>query len=272
MGKGQITGAAFLQGVLSKIADPGLRAQAEAVFANAAVQTEIGNGVEGQSEIDRRLQELTTKTADLATKTTEIDQREARITTWHDELAGWKTSVEDLVQIGSAAKKIGWKPGDPAPKVGDGPVKLPDNIVTAEQHTAALQRAGQEFLGFHAESNQLMREHFAKFGEILDVTQLMKHPDVGKVGLIETYRTVHKDALTAKDTEAAAKREETIRADERQKVLAQTANQLPYPLTSGPGSGSPLDGIKPLVPAAIAPKDVVGDAVAEYTRLQQSRV
>jgi len=268
MGKGLETGKTFLQGVLSKITDPGQRAAAEAVFANPVIVTEIGNGVEGQSEIDRQLQKLTTDTKALTDQKTQLDGRETSLTAWEGELKTWRTDAEDLVRLGAAAKKANWKPGDPLPdpaKGGD-PTKLPPGVLTEEAFRAHMVDTEQAFLGFQAAQNEVQRRHFAIFGEFLDVMPLLKHPELKNVGLTGVYELIHKDALATKATEATKKREDEIRADERTKVLAANA-QMPYPVVSGPGSGSPLDALsaKPL------DGSVVERATAEYARLQAAR-
>jgi hypothetical protein len=269
MAKGADSGKTFLQTVLSKITDPGLKAQAEAVFANAAVQVEIGNGVEGQSEIDRQLQDLRTQTQGLDTRKTELDQREARLQTWHGELTDWRAQNLELVKVGSAATKAGWKPGDPpAGDPGADPAKgkLPPGVVTQEQHDEYVRNTEQAFLGFQAEQNTLMRDHFTKFGEILDLTPLLRHQQVRELGLRGVYSLIHKDALVAKEAEAAKTAEEKIRADERAKVLAAQATQLPYPLTGVGADSSPLAAV------GKTPAGALVDAATEhYNRLQAGR-
>lgn len=270
--KGLDAGKAFLQGVLSKITDPGQRTAAETLLASDVFVTEVGSGVLGQSEIDRQLQDLRTKTTDLETKTQELDDRDAALTKWQGDLTDWRTQNQATLDLGVKAKTAGWKMGDPIPQ-GDPAKKTPEGTVTGltkEELEATLAGERASFLGFAAEQNQLMRDHFQAFGEILDVVPLIKHPDVGKVGLLGVYQLVHKDALATKATERTQKAEEVIRADERAKVLAAHGNQMPYPLAGSQGSGSPLDGLPAKLDANAPPVSVVDKAVAEFQRLQQS--
>lgn len=264
-GKGQAAGQAFLQSVLSKISDPGLKQQAEQVFANAAIQTEIGGGVLGQSEVDRQLQELRTKETDLQTKTAELDDRETRLTTWHDQLTTWYGEKKDLMEIGAEAKKAGFDPKNPNANAGKGgKVELPANVVTEDKLNEIIAGERSSFLGFSLEQNQLMKRHYETFGKLLDVEPLLRHPEIKNRGLAGVYEIVHKDALEAKATNDQKAAEDKIRADERAKVLA--GNQMPYPLPTGAGSGSPLDALET---KGNAP--VVDAAVAEYARLQAAR-
>lgn len=264
----------FIQGVLSKITDPGQRASAEALFGNQAVLQVFDDGVAGQSEIDRQLQDLRTKTEAATQKQTELDERESKLQKWHDGLTSWRTENQEFVELGVAAKKANWKPGDPPPKTGgdgnNGDGKLPAGVVTEEILKNTLGSFESSVLGFAADQNLLMQQHFKNFGDILDVTPLIKHPQIRELGLVGVYNLVHKAALDAKAAEAKTKAEADIRADERRKVLAEQSTQLPYPIVGqGPQSGSPLDGLNAKVEAG-AP-GLVDRASAEYARLQAGR-
>lgn len=135
---------AFIAQVLGKITDPGLKTQAETVFADATVQAQLRDGVAGQSEIDRQLQELRAKTSELDTRKTELDEREQTLTAWKDGLADWRQQNAELVELGATAKKAGWKPGDPPVKTPTTEVKVPDNVITTDQfkeHTSQMEQA-----------------------------------------------------------------------------------------------------------------------------------
>lgn len=263
---------AFIAQVLGKISDPGLRTQAEAVFSNAEVQAQLKDGVAGQSEIDRQLQDLRAKTEDLDNRKSQLDERETKLQQWHDGLTTWREQNQEFVELGVAAKKANWKPGDPPPKTGGntGDPKLPEGVMTEDAFKSAMGAFESSVLGFAADQNLLMQQHFKNFNEILDVTPLIKHPQIRELGLVGVYNLVHKDALEAKTKAAREKQEADIRADERRKVLAEQSTHLPYPITSsGPGSGSPLDGLnaKPDPNAG----SLVDRAAAEYLRLQANR-
>lgn len=265
MGKGLDTGKTFLQGVLSKITDPGLKSHAEALLANETFVTEIGNGVEGQSEIDRQLQTLRAQQTELETQKTELDQREQGLSDWHGRLSTWhqenKAALEEAKRIKAGGA------GNPTPNPHPNPnPATPPGVLTEDAYAERIAAERAAFLGYQRDQNLITREHFTKFGEIVDVEPLLKHPQIAQLGLVGVYQLVHKDRLTQHEADAAKKREDAIRADERQKTLAAQA-QMPYPSPTGAGSGSPLDAIE-----ASRPQPVVDAAVAHYNRLQAERL
>jgi hypothetical protein len=261
-GKGLEAGKAFWQGVLSKITDPGQRTAAEQLMANAEVMTVIGSGVAGQSEIDRQLQDLRAKTDELDARKTEIDQRETSLQTWYEGLTDWRAANEAALTEAKQLKAAGGSHG--APKPGE-KVVPPAGGLTEEQYNERMANERASFLGFSRDQNEITREHFTKFGEIVALEPLLRHPQIAALGLTGVYELVHKDRLDKHKTDAAAASEKAIRDDERQKTLAAQAS-MPYPSPTGAGSGSPLDA---LAPAGKQP--VVDAAVAEYNRLQAER-
>lgn len=256
MAKGAQAGQEFLQRVLGKITDPDLKAAAEKVFADATVQTEIGGGVLGQSEIDRQLQELRTKTTDLETKAADLAETETRLNAWHGDLTTWHKDNQEYIRLGKAAKANGGK----LPADGEKPAAAAGGV-TKDDLDAALRAELGGALNFNLEQNRLMIAHHEKFGKILDIMPLVQHPKIRELGLEGVYNLVHKEALDAHQAAEDKKREEAIRADERSKV----ASAMPYPNPTGSGSGSPLDALKP------TSTPVVDEAVAEYHRIQATR-
>jgi hypothetical protein len=257
MGKGLDTGKAFYQGLLGKITDPEQRAAAEKLLANPTFLTELGNGVEGQSEIDRQLQTLSTQREDLETKQTELSTKEQSLQTWHEELTGWYGDNKALL---AAAKTGGKTVTTPTTTV-----EAPKGMVTEDALRETLGTTQAAFLGFQRDQNRLQREHYGKFGEILDIEPLLLHPQIAQVGLIGAYEQLHKDRLAKHAEDAKKAAEDLIRADERTKVLQGQA-QMPYPPVTGAGSGSPLDAL-----AVGKPDSVVDAATAHYQRLQSER-
>jgi hypothetical protein len=265
---------AFVQATLSKITDPGQRAAAEAtaeaILANPVLAAAMDDGVAGQSEIDRQLQDLRAKTEAATAQQTELAEREAKLQQWHTGLTTWRDQNQELVEVGVAAKKAGWKPGDPPAKVGgtngDTP---PAGMVTEEQLKQTLGGFEASVLGFAADQNLLMRQHYANFNDILDVTPLIKHPQIRELGLVGDYNLVHKAALEAKQTEAQTAHDKKVADEAVAKFRAEQSTQMPYPLAGGPGSGSPLDGLNATRDPAAG--SVVERATAEYQRLQATR-
>jgi len=263
MGKGLDTGKSFWQGVLGKITDPEQRAAAEKLLANPDVMTLVGNGVEGQAEIDRRLQDLTTRTATLTDQQRELEERETALETWHGQLTSWRQANTELLELGKRAKAGGTPPVTPPAT----PVVPPaSGSITEDKLNEALRNQASQFLGYDRDRGQIQREHFSKFKEIVDLDPLLNHPKIAELGLLGVYQLVHKDALAKFADDQKKAEEERIRADERAKVSASMST-MPYPPLTGVNAGSPLDALKPNEGAG----PLVEQATAEYNRLVAAR-
>lgn len=264
--KGLVAFKEFTAGVVATITDPDQRRKAEESLTVmeqiAPLAQALGDGVAGQSEIDRQLQTLKTQQEELDTKKAELDAQDARLATWKDDLSNWYS--ENKALIDDARAKKGAKPdGDPNPALKAG--EVPAGVLTEDRYNEkiAAERAG--FLGFSRDQNLITREHYTRFSEIVDLEPLLTHPQIGKIGLVGVYELVHKDRLDDWKKKQDASAEEKIRADERQKVQASMA-QMPYPSPTGTGSGSPLDAL------TVGKKDALTDeATAHYNRLQAER-
>jgi hypothetical protein len=216
--------------------------------------------VAGQSEIDRQLQAARTRQEELDALSTQLTDREAGLTTWHGQLDTWYTANKDAIERGKTHGGAG-NGGGRKPET----VELPTGTLTEAQLNERLIAERSAFLGYDRDRGQILREHFTKFNEIVDLEPLLKHPKVGEIGLLGVYGLVHKDRLETFDTDQAKKREDAIRLDERQKVQGQMAS-MPYPSVTGAGSGSPLDAL------ATGKQDSVTDAAAaHYNRLVSER-
>lgn len=254
-GKGLDLGKQFFQGILSKITDPEQRKAAELLMTNEAVLTDIGSGVAGQSEIDRQLQAATTRQAELDALAATITDETSRLTVWRGQLDAWYTANKDAIDKGKSGAKPGTEGTPTVTPQGLTDAQLNDRFVTERQ----------AFLGYDRDRGQILRQHFTKFNEIVDLEPLLLHPKVGEIGLLGVYGLVHKDRLEAFETDRVKKAEDAIRLDERQKVQATMAS-MPYPSVTGAGSGSPLDAL------AVGKGDSVAEAAAaHYNRLQSER-
>ena len=252
MGKGLDTGKTFWQGVISKITDPEQRAAAERLQANQDFLTTLGNGVEGQSEIDKQLQQLSQQKSELDTRKDDLDKENTRLGTWHDSLTGWYDENKALLEAG---KKVKANPNpNPAPADGFTQKQFEENI--------ANERAS--FLGFSRDQNLITREHFGKFSEIIDLEPLLRHPQIAQLGLVGVYELVHKDRLEKWKTDTTAAEKKKIE-DEAVRKYQETQAQMPYPAPTGAGSGSPLDAL------TVKVEPLVDAATAHYNRLQAER-
>jgi len=265
MGKGIDTGTAFFKGLLGKITDPEQKAAAEKLLTNPALMTEIGNGVEGQAEIDRQLAKLRTDGEALETRQTEIDQREGGLTEWHGNLAKWHTQNKAAIEVG--ARVLKGEKVDPAnPNPNPNPTPNPaSGGMTTEQFEEHMRGERASFLGYSRDQQAITRNHFTLFNEIVDLEPLLRHPKIAEVGLTGVYELVHKERLDKHRADATAAHDKQV-ADEAVRKYAESQAQMPYPPPTGAGSGSPLDALTPAV------KDnVVDAATAHYNRLQAER-
>src|SRR3972149_7393742 len=84
---------AFPAGLLAKITDPDQHRRAEESITTLRQITPaaqaFGDGVAGQSEIDRRLQEITQQTTHLDARRAGLEDQEQRLTTWGGGLTDW---------------------------------------------------------------------------------------------------------------------------------------------------------------------------------------
>jgi hypothetical protein len=260
MPKGVEAGNAFLAGVVAKLS-PEDRARGQELIAslqalgNGTVIAAVGDGTLAQSELSRQLDELAAKDQTLRDRQAEIDAEADRQASVHTAQVDWFTKNKAALDEAARLKKEGKTPVADLTATGG---------ITEEALTERMQAMTAGVLGFARDQNQIMRDHFAKFGEVPDLTALLQHPKVGEIGLLGVYTEVNKDRLAAHDTAQKAKQEETIRADERRKI-AEANQQMPYLAPTGAGSGSPLD-------ALTGQKDSVVDAATlHYNRLQQER-
>jgi len=264
LGKGAAAGSTFLTGVLAKLSEADRVKGEEALntlkaLGGGTVVAAIGDGTLAQDELSRQLDGLKTQREELDTLKGDLDQRDTQLTTYHGQLTGWFDTNKAALEEAKTLKARGIVPTDPT--------KIPPaGGLTAEQLDERIRLEQAGFLGFTRDQNIVTREHFGKFGEVLEIDPLLRHPEIGKVGLIGVYQLVHKDRLEKHTADATAAAEKKIRDDERTKVLAEQA-AMPYPLPTGVGSGSPLDALS----TAGKPDSLADQATQHYNRLLLER-
>lgn len=252
----------FLGGVLDKITDPDQKRKAEETITSLKgiepLAAALGDGVAGQSEIDRQLQTLTAQQEELNTLKTQLDERDQKLTTWHGELTEWYGTNKAVIEAAKGNKRPN---GDSNP-----PKEVPPGVITEEKFGELIGGERAAFLGFSRDQNLVTREHFLKFGEIVDLEPLLQHPQIAQVGLKGVYELVHKDRLDKWKTDSTAAEHKKI-ADEAVKKFQESQAQMPYPSPTGVGSGSPLDALQ----AKGTPDSLVDAASQHYQRLQSER-
>lgn len=263
--KGAAAGKSFLAGVLARLT-PEDRAKGEAALqqlealGGGTVITAIGDGTLAQEDFSRQSDELRTQGEQLTARQQEQDQRDQALQQWHTDLTGWYTENKDLVETGRKFKKN----GSPSPTPTPTPTPLPAGL-TEEQYNERMAGERAAFLGFSRDQNVITREHFQRFGEIVDLEPLLRHAQIAQVGLMGVYELVHKDRLDKWKTEQQTKHDKEI-GDAAVRKFQESQAQLPYPTPTGVGSGSPLDALE-----AKSSQPVVDAAVAEYNRLVAAR-
>lgn len=260
VGKGAATGSTFLTGVLAKLSPEDRQKGEQALEALKAlgggtVIAAVGDGVLAQDEFSRLTNDLRTQQEDLTARTTELEQRDTALAQWRTDLAAWQQ--QEKQKLDTALRAAGGR--QEPPKVE------PPAGITEDRFGEQLSTERAAFLGFQRDQNAITRDHFTKFGEIVDLEPLLRHPSIAQVGLLGVYELVHKDRLTSHQAAAQKKHDDTVAAEAVRKHLEAQAS-MPYPSPTGSGSGSPLDGL-----TTGAKDSVVDAATAHYARLQAER-
>ena len=248
MARGATAGSEFFTGVLSKLSPEDRQKGEQALEAlktlgGGTVIAAVGDGVLAQSEFSRQADQLKAQQEELAAQKAEIDQREQGLSTWHGELTTWHQANKDAL----ARARNGQLTATPAAATA----VIPPGVLTDEAYNERITAERASFLGFQRDQNAITREHFGKFGEIVELEPLLRHPQIANIGLVGVYELVHKERLAKHQTDA-----------ERRGRARRVVELTP----TGAGSGSPLDaltgGVKePLVDAA----------ASHYARLQAER-
>ncbi len=235
--------------------DPTVREARMTELGDAGL-TALGNGVLRREDHSRLMNETAAEKAAAAAAKTQYDTLYGQNKDW------WETHQADLEELDRL--KAGLKPGEVKP----GEVKEP-KYLTAEEYAKQQAEVERGAVGFIAETNALMLQHFQQFGEVLDINALLADRRIQQLGLRGVYADKHKAQLDAKIAEKSAAAEQKIRDDERAKVLAERGSQHhPYPVRGN--EPSTLDGLQ--APADQRPKvATVDDMAAEYVRLGAAR-
>lgn len=267
MSKGLDAGKAFLAGVLAKLSPEDRARGTEALatiqaLGGGIILTAVGDGTLAQDEFSRLTNELTGKKTELDTRAQELEEQAAEQTRLATAQAEWWGTNKPRLDTFAQLIKDGVIDDKGAVKAKPGGSPTVATGITQDQLNEALINERAAVLGFERDRSILQKRHFDTFGEWLDTAALLTHPQVGTVGLVGAYDIVYKDRLAKHVTDTATAAEAKIRADERAKVQGEMA-AMPYPMSPGPSSGSPLD-------ALTAKTDTVVDAAtAHYQRLQQ---
>lgn len=243
----QDAGKEFAAGVLQHLPDA-LRSQMETFLASPdaiGFLTEVGNGALRQADYSRNMNALQT---------------------WHKELTDW---VQDTQAASTPAAPAGG--GAPAAPAAAAVATATPSGLTREDVANEFGRRESFYAAFTADAVRLSQQHFAHFGEVLDINQLLNHPRLAELRMDGAYQDVFKDKIATRNAAIQAKERKALEDDIRAKVLSELGQQphagsLPYVVG---GEGSPLDH---LTPNGEAPKVFDPNAVAAaYHQLVSSR-
>lgn len=262
-GKAEL-GKTFLEEVLGKLPDA-LRSQASTILSSPEAQAALEHAGSRVSPIDEdrtRLNELRTT----------LETKEQRLTDWHTRLDGWKTTKETEFTTREEALRVrengggGNHAGDPPPtnnqpKPGDSMTK--QEVATLVGEILAPREAG--YVQYVADAARFSTFHLQHFKETLDVAALVRHPQIGELGIKGVYELVHKDKIDAMNTAKVAADRESLKNELRKELVSEMPADIPYPI----GEGSPLDVLS-LDPAA-RPKGDPAAAARMYDQLVSGR-
>ncbi len=263
-------GKAFLAGVLAKISDPEKRAQVEATFndpANKDALVVVGSGALAQSDINKKYTDLQAEEAKLKDLQATVDSDFQKLNAWYEPRQADFAIVDKLKAEGK------WKDGPVAdPLAPHKPTEGidPSKYLSLEDFNKQMQGQQMAAANVMALMSRLTLQHRDRFGEILDASELLSDPNLGKngYGLIDAYQTKFKDKLTEYSTNQENARVNKL-VEERLAEERKKNPGLTVPLRS-PIGASPLDYLDGSMKA---PEGNLAElAAAEYDRLQQAKV
>jgi hypothetical protein len=260
-GKAEL-GKQFLDELKGKLPDS-LRGNLDSILSSpealAALEI-VGSRVSPLDEERQRLQELATR----------LETTESRLTDWKGRLETWKTGKE--TELTEREHKLREReanrptPNDPPADGGnrtDGANMTKEDVAKLVGEVLAPREAG--YIAYVADAVRFSTFHQQHFKEILDVNTLVRHPQIGELGVKGVYELLHKDKLDKMNLDAEKAKEEAIRADERAKIRTEAPVDMPYPL----GDGSPLDVLT--MDPAQRPKGDPAAAARMYDQLVSGR-
>jgi len=203
-----------------------------------------------------------------------MDEARAKLQEAQDLYGRNKQWYDENVPMIEEFKRTKGKGADPNPDPNPNPRATgdpnPDRPLTRKELAEILGQTERDFLGLQAVMSDLSRAHFAMFGELLDTKALLADPEARKLGLEGVYQKVHGEKIAAKQKEAQEARDETLRKEGEQRLMARTDQINPIP--GRQPSPSTLDGLRREPPKeGEAPPDVVGSAVALYRKLSTAQ-
>lgn len=253
-------GKTFLEEVFGKLPDA-LRGKASELLSSPEMQAAYESVGSRVSPLDGERQRLT------ALKN-QLDTREQKLNDWHGRLDGW--SRDKGTEFAERERKLAEREANPNPNPQNPPGQNTGTPSGGTMTAEELNKTLNDFVApreaavvqYVADATNFSAFHLKHFNETLDVGEIVKHPDIGKIGFKGVYEQLHKAKLD--DMQAKAKEAEraALKDELRKELLGEKPVDMPYPI----GEGSPLD-VLALDPA----KRPTGDPVAA-ARMYESLV
>ena len=255
-------GKSFLSSVLAKLPEE-MRGQAEKIFTAPEATdalTVLGTGALGQSEINRRLNELKEQEATLK-------EEQATLTADYEKLNGWYATNKDrLAKVETLEQQIARLNGQPPPPTPDKSVPDKPAGLSKEDFDAALAARDEGYAGVLAFTTTLGIKHLRDFNEVLDVADLIATARKGRKSLADAYQEKFGEKLKAKADAEEATRIDKLVADRLAEERKKQAEQ-PFPLRNA--QPSVLDVLNQ---PDHKPSDYTAERAAEeYLRLESAR-
>lgn len=261
-GKAEL-GKQFLDELKGKLPDT-LRGNIDSILSSPEAQAAL-------ETVGSRVSPLDEERAELERLRTQTETTQSRLTNWRGRLDTWKADMEtkftEREQQLSAreAAPASRTPDDPPPAARAGEVTMTKDEIAKIVAEVIAPREGA-YVQYVADAYRFGDFHRQNFKETLNINELVQHPKIGELGVQGVYELVHKEKLEKMRTDAVAAREAEIRADERSKIAAGAAVDMPYPMG---GEGSPLDALT--MDPATRPKGDPAAAARMYDQLVSGR-
>jgi len=199
----------------------------------AAAVAFAGDGALRKSEFSRTMDE---SRATLKTQTTENATLKGRLDTWYADNQAKLGQFDDMAAKVATLEAAAADP-NLDPTSGLPVTQLPDGFDPAQYVRIAdletRDRAREaDFLGFHRISQRLGLQHFSDFNEVLDEDQILRHPNIQKIGFEAAYQDIFKDQIAVRQTKIDDTAAATLKAEHRKEwdTEQQATAARPYPL------------------------------------------
>lgn len=209
----------------------------------------------------------------MAEQLAELEAKQARVEEWHGQLRTWKQTTEQTLSARDRALRERETPKPPV--AGDPPivpVTTPTPTGVDEDRLArTFDDFGKAVVGATSETFRLAHRHSQLFpGQEFNPEVLFSHPLAKTHGLTAAFNELHKERITSAQAAATADAEAKVRADERQKVIAELGQNktLPFP---GPNEDDSPFGFLARRTADNQERFGAEAAVEEFNRLRLTR-